>query len=191
MGCCISKKNTNFSRNELLALNRDADKYGISLERYKSFTKSNNYKLSFLVLSHEHQSIDTLMIQAWNEWKYKQPWGIHCSDLTENIITKIAHAPTKKNGHYKIPSNHLQSQITVLDNFYSLQNWDSEIKHLINDKIYLSLKNRKNFICWLLDNFRYYDIIDKIKNNYGDDYWNFTQNLDKDWYNIIYIVSMN
>ncbi len=186
MGCCFGKKNNiRMCRNELLALNREADKYGISLERYKAFTKSTNYTLSFLVLSQDQPNIDDLMVKAWNEWKYKQPWGLVCPDLTENIITQLAHAPTKINGYNKIPSTHLSSQITTLDNFYLLQDWTSEIEHLINDEIYISLRNRSCFIHWLLDNFRYYDIIQNIKNTYGEDYWSFTQDLDNDWLTII------
>ena len=134
MGCLCSKStNKHYTRNELMALNRDADLYGINLERYQEFCGSQSYQLAILHLSHggddvvEGGDLDASYINAWNKWKRGQSWGFHCPDLQTNLITSLAYAPTKMNGYFSIPRRHIAWHRESLKRFYKIHDWKGEI----------------------------------------------------------------
>jgi len=189
MGCCFTKRSITFTRNEILALNRDANKYGINMERYNDFCKSRNYRIAILHFSYKSSEYDNAYINAWNEWKRLQPWAIQLPDLDKNIVTQLAYAPTSLNNSNTIPKKHAQWQINSLKAFYNLQSWDNEIIDFKEQCNYLQYKNMDYFINYLLENKRYSCIVNNIKSLYGEDLWNLTQNIDSHWRDILSIIT--
>ena len=190
MGCLCSKStNKHYTRNELMALNREADLYGINLERYQAFCGSQSYQLAILHLSHggddvgEGGDLDASYINAWNKWKRCQPWGVHCSDLKANLITGLAYAPTTMNGYFNIPKRHIAWHRESLKRFYKIQDWKGEIDGMQHHIEYDALLDIDNFVDYRLDNERYNDIIDMIKTTYGEVIWNLSQ--DDKWREIV------
>ena len=184
MGSVCSSKKNKYSRNELLALNRDAEKYGVNLTRYQQFCSSNNYQLANLIIT-DNDNVDHIYCEYWNKWKQRQPWGINLSNLDKNIITQLAYAPTKLNHYHSIPRQHDYNQVETLKNFYSLHKWNNEINHLKHDKQYTSLTQMDNFIHWLLDNHRYHEIKDRLIQNYSQQSWDLSQTLNSKWRDLI------
>ncbi len=184
MGALCSSNKNNYSRNELLALNRDAEKYGINLTRYQQFCSSNNYHLANLIIT-DNDNIDNIYCEYWNKWKQRQSWGINLPDLDKNIITQLAYAPTKLNNCHHIPSLHDHNQVESLKNFYSLHKWTDEINHLKHDEQYDSLTNIDNFIYWILDKHRYHEITEKLIEKYSLQSWELSQTLNSKWRDLI------
>tara|TARA_A100001015_G_scaffold14870_1_gene17394 strand:+ start:17541 stop:18227 length:687 start_codon:yes stop_codon:yes gene_type:complete len=186
---CFKSTYKHYTRNELMALNRDAKLYGINLERYNEFCNSQNYQLAILHLSHGGDEVtgsgnlDISYINAWNKWKRYQSWGINCCDLDKNIITSLAHAPTKMNGYSNIPKKHISWQRESLKRFYKIQDWRKEINGIEDQSNYNALLDIDNYVDYCLDNKRYNDIVDIIKTNYGKLLWDLSQ--DDKWLKIV------
>ena len=164
MGGCISyrQKSNNYTRNELLALQRDAYKYGINKDRYFEFCKSENYKLD---------------VNAWNKWKSKQEWGLELDNITEDIFYKLVSIK------HDIPEIHCSVHFNSLKKYYILRNWDEEIKHLEDMDDYSKLQDIDNFINYILDLYRYNDIVQHIKEIGDKKLWDFSQ--DSKWDKIV------
>ena len=173
MGLWFSKKKQLYSRNEIMALNRDAEAYGINLKRYQTFCDTNNYKLAILTITNNDNTLDSNLINYWNKWKQSQSWGNTVKNLDKNCLTQLAYAPTKLNNSNSCPKYHNAEHISTLTKFYSL---------------YSPKKNLDIYINEQLDNKRYHEIVDEIKKKYSETNWNLSQNLTQKWLDVIYII---
>ena len=181
MGSSLCKQK--YNRNELLALLRDSNTYGITLLTYTEFINSPIY-IKNINPTEDLTTNDEFYINIWNKWKETHPSLKDLPDISTNIIILIIKSPIV-HLKYKIPKFHALWQRNALKRFYQLQDWNVEIESFHGTNQFTLLQNIDNYIHYILDHYTYSDIVQHINEVYTPTLWHISQMTDSTWRNII------